>query len=289
MHLNKILQILVGTALFSFALQYLVIPYQLFEGGATGITLIVYYLLKIPVWLTNILINAPLLYLGRKAFGNSFLIYSIIGSLSVSGWLLLFEKIPLSIQVSNDLLIVSVLTGILFGLGLGLVFRAGGTTGGSDIVARLLENRTPLSLGQLMFALDFSVLALELIVFQNLRLITYTLLFVFITSRVIDLITEGGYAGRGFIIVSKHNQQIAQAISSELNRGVTVLQGQGYYSQEPIDVLYCVVSRSEIQEMKALIHRLDPRAFTTITEAHEIIGEGFLETFQPEAKHETAR
>ena len=126
-----------------------------------------------------------------------------------------------------------------------------------------------------MFAIDFCVLLLVVIVFKDLRLVTYTLVFVFIASRVIDLIAEGGYAGKGFLIVSEKSEELAQAIIEELGRGVTLLNGTGFYSKQDYKVVYCVLARNEMQQMKEIIHRIDPHAFITITEAHEIMGEGF--------------
>ena len=106
-------------------------------------------------------------------------------------------------------------------------------------------------------------------------MVSYTLMFVFITSRVIDLIAEGGFAGKGFLIVTSKPIELAEAINEKLGRGVTYLQGQGFYSKQDLQIVYCVVSRNEMQQMKKLINDIDPLAFTTITEAHEILGEGF--------------
>ena len=170
---------------------------------------------------------------------------------------------------------MALVAGVLLGLGLGIIFNAGGTTGGTDIVARILNKYTNISVGKLLFALDFLILMLILIIFQDLRLVTYTLLFDFIVSRVIDLIGEGGYAGKGFMIITQKSMEVADKINEELGRGVTFISGQGYYSQKDLKIIYCIVARNEMIKMKELIHTIDPRAFITITEAHEILGEGF--------------
>ena len=275
-----ILTILLGAAIYAFGLTYFVVPHHLFEGGATGITLITFYLFKIPVSLMNLLINIPLFILAWKIFGAKSLYSSLLGTLALSAWLAFFERIPLHIDLQGDLLITALIAGILLGIGLGIIFNAGGTTGGTDILARILNKYTHISMGKLLFILDFCILMLILLIFKDLRLVSYTLLFDFIVSRVIDLIGEGGYAGKGFMIITKRPDHLAKAINDDLGRGVTFISGQGYYSQKDLKIIYCIVSRNEIVKMKEMIHRIDPQAFITITEAHEILGEGF--TFEKE-------
>ena len=275
-----ILTILLGAGIYAFGLTYFVVPHHLFEGGATGITLITFYLFEIPVSLMNLLINIPLFILAWKIFGAKSLYSSLLGTLALSAWLAFFEHIPLHIDLQGDLLITALISGILLGIGLGIIFNAGGTTGGTDILARILNKYTHFSMGKLLFILDFCILMLILLIFKDLRLVTYTLLFTFIVSRVIDLIGEGGYAGKGFMIITKRPDHLAKAINDDLGRGVTFISGQGYYSQKDLKIIYCIVGRNEIVKMKEMIHRIDPQAFITITEAHEILGEGF--TFEKE-------
>lgn len=228
----------------------------------------------------NLLINIPLFILAWKIFGAKSLYSSLLGTLSLSAWLAFFERIPLHIDLQGDLLITALIAGILLGIGLGIIFNAGGTTGGTDILARILNKYTHISMGKLLFILDFCILMLILLIFKDLRLVSYTLLFDFIVSRVIDLIGEGGYAGKGFMIITKRPDHLAKAINDDLGRGVTFISGQGYYSQKDLKIIYCIVGRNEIVKMKEMIHRIDPQAFITITEAHEILGEGF--TFEKE-------
>ncbi|HEL1640650.1 YitT family protein [Streptococcus suis] len=273
--LKSVLFILLGAGLFSFSLNYLIIPNNLYEGGATGITLILYYLFKLQPSITNLLINIPLFFLGWKIMGRRMLIYSFIGTFAVTIWLTIFEHIPLQLDIENDLVIASMLGGIVSGTGLGIIFKAGGTTGGSDILARIGHKYTHYSIGQIILAIDFCVLALTIIVFQDLRSVLYTLLMVTIMSRVIDFITEGGYGSKGVMIVSSKSQEIAIAIDSEIERGVTLIKAQGFYSKTDIDMIYSVIYKSQLQETKELIHRIDPYAFITITDAHEVLGEGF--------------
>lgn len=272
---KNICQIIVGAAIYSFALNYLTLPIKLYEGGVTGLTLIAYYLFGFPPAVVNILVNIPLFIFGWRILGKKSFYYSLIGTLSLSFWLAVFEKIPFQIDLGGDLMITVILIGALFGLGLGLVFNAGGTTGGSDILARLLNKYIHLPVGRLLLLVDACVLLLTLLVFKDLKMVLYTLIAVFISTQIIDLVSEGGYTGKGFMIISPKSHEIAQAIDKELERGVTYLKGQGFYSQQHFDIIYCILARNEIHEMKAIIHRIDPHAFITVTEATEVMGEGF--------------
>ena len=280
---KDILAIIFGAGIFSFGIYFLVIPFHFYEGGATGITLITYYLLKIPVSLMNLLINIPLFVLAWKLLGKKSLYLSLLGTFSVSAWMAIFEAIPLSHRYHHfifnafkgDILLACIASGVVLGLGLGIIFNAGGTTGGTDILARIFNKYTSLSMGKLMLIVDAIVLITVVVVFQDVRTAMYTLFFILIDTLVIDLIGEGGFAGKGFLIVTSKPEEIAKKVSDDLGRGITFIRGMGYYSRKDLDIVYCVVSRNEMKQMKDIINQIDPFAFITISEAHEILGEGF--------------
>ena len=280
---KDILAIIFGAGIFSFGIYFLVIPFHFYEGGATGITLITYYLLKVPVSLMNLLINIPLFVLAWKLLGKKSLYLSLLGTFSVSAWMALFEAMPLSHRYHHfifdafkgDILLACIASGVVLGLGLGIIFNAGGTTGGTDILARIFNKYTSLSMGKLMLIVDAIVLITVVVVFQDVRTAMYTLFFILIDTLVIDLIGEGGFAGKGFLIVTSKPEEIAKKVSDDLGRGITFIRGMGYYSRKDLDIVYCVVSRNEMKQMKDIINQIDPFAFITISEAHEILGEGF--------------
>lgn len=280
---KDILAIIFGAGIFSFGIYFLVIPFHFYEGGATGITLITYYLFKIPVSLMNLLINIPLFVLAWKLLGKKSLYLSLLGTFSVSAWMALFEAMPLSHRYHHfifeafkgDILLACIASGVVLGLGLGIIFNAGGTTGGTDILARVFNKYTSLTMGKLMLIVDAIVLVTVVVVFQDVRTAMYTLFFILIDTLVIDLIGEGGFAGKGFLIVTAKTEDIAKKVSDDLGRGVTFIRGMGYYSRKDLDIVYCVVSRNEMKQMKDIVNQIDPFAFITISEAHEILGEGF--------------
>ena len=280
---KDILAIIFGAGIFSFGIYFLVIPFHFYEGGATGITLITYYLFKIPVSIMNLLINIPLFILAWKLLGKKSLYLSLLGTFSVSAWMAIFEAMPLSHRYHHfifdafkgDILLACIASGVVLGLGLGIIFNAGGTTGGTDILARIFNKYTSLSMGKLMLIVDAIVLTTVVVVFQDVRTAMYTLFFILIDTLVIDLIGEGGFAGKGFLIVTSKPEEIAKKVSDDLGRGITFIRGMGYYSRKDLDIVYCVVSRNEMKQMKDIINQIDPFAFITISEAHEILGEGF--------------
>ena len=280
---KDILAIIFGAGIFSFGIYFLVIPFHFYEGGATGITLITYYLFKIPVSVMNLLINIPLFVLAWKLLGKKSLYLSLLGTFSVSAWMAIFEAMPLSHRYHHfifeafkgDILLACIASGVVLGLGLGIIFNAGGTTGGTDILARIFNKYTSLTMGKLMLIVDAIVLITVVVVFQDVRTAMYTLFFILIDTLVIDLIGEGGFAGKGFLIVTSKPEEIAKKVSDDLGRGITFIRGMGYYSRKDLDIVYCVVSRNEMKQMKDIINQIDPFAFITISEAHEILGEGF--------------
>ena len=280
---KDILAIIFGAGIFSFGIYFLVIPFHFYEGGATGITLITYYLFKIPVSIMNLLINIPLFVLAWKLLGKKSLYLSLLGTFSVSAWMAIFEAMPLSHRYHHfifdafkgDILLACITSGVVLGLGLGIIFNAGGTTGGTDILARIFNKYTSLSMGKLMLIVDAIVLTTVVVVFQDVRTAMYTLFFILIDTLVIDIIGEGGFAGKGFLIVTSKPEEIAQKVSDDLGRGITFIRGMGYYSRKDLDIVYCVVSRNEMKQMKDIVNQIDPFAFITISEAHEILGEGF--------------
>ncbi|MBY5033992.1 YitT family protein [Streptococcus gallolyticus] len=267
--------ILLGAGLFSFGLNYLVMPNGLYEGGATGLTLVIYYLFHIKPSIMNIVINIPLFILSWKLLGKRMLYYSLVGTFAVTGWLAIFERFPLKIHLEGDLMIVAILAGIFIGTGLGIIFKAGGTTGGSDIVARIGHKFTPYTIGQWILVVDFMVLVLIVLVSKDLRIVLYTLIEVTIASRMIDLVSDGGYGSKGVMIISEKSQELATAIDSQIERGVTFIKAQGFYTKKETNMIYSVIYKSQLQEMKDLIHKIDPHAFITIVDAHEVLGEGF--------------
>lgn len=273
--LKNCLFILLGSAIFSFGIVHFNIQNNLAEGGFTGITLLLYFIFDLKPSITNLLLNIPIFLIGWKLLGRKVFLYTILGTISVSLFLEVFYRYQFSIPLSNDLFLAALFAGAFIGAGLGIIFRYGGTTGGVDIIARLANKYVGWSMGRTMFLFDAIVIALSLATYLNYREAMYTLVAVFVGARVIDFMQEGAYAAKGAMIISPLQAQIADKITLEMDRGVTVLTGFGHYSKESRSVLYCVVGRNEIVRLKNIITSVDPHAFVSVTDVHDVLGEGF--------------
>ncbi|MCF6093358.1 YitT family protein [Microaerobacter geothermalis] len=269
---KNILAILLGTAIFSFGINYFTIANQLAEGGFTGITLLLKYVFNFDPAISNLILNLPLFFIGWKILGRVTMIYTIIGTLSVSLFLWLFSSFQ--DPIPNDLLLAALYAGVTVGFGLGIVFRFGGTTGGVDIIARLAHKYLGWSIGRTMFLFDFAVITLSLIYLDRERAM-YTLVAVFVGARVIDFVQEGAYAAKACMIISDSASEIAEEILHSMERGATMLKGRGGYTGMDREVLYCVISRGELMRLKSIVHSIDPHAFVVVSDAHDVLGEGF--------------
>ncbi|WP_455661217.1 YitT family protein [Pradoshia sp.] len=273
--LKNIFFILLGSAIMGFGVVHFNMQNQLAEGGFTGITLLIYNLTGLSPAISNILLNLPLFFIGYRLLGKRTFIYTIIGTVGLSIFIAVFEKYQFHIPLKDDLMLAALFAGVFIGVGLGIIFRYGGTTGGVDIIARLVFKYKGYSMGKTMFVFDFCVITLSLATYLSYKEAMYTLVLVFIGSRVIDFIQEGAYAARGAFIISESNQEIASKINNEMERGVTLLKGYGSFSKLEKDVIYCVVGKNEIVRLKNLITSVDPHAFVSVSVVHDVLGEGF--------------
>ena len=273
--LKNIFFILVGAAIMSFGLVNFNMQNKLAEGGFTGITLLLYFLFHWDPSYTNLLLNIPLFFIGWKLLGRNTFFYTLIGTFSVSLFLWIFQRNTINMPLTNDLTLAALFAGGFTGIGLGIIFRYGGTTGGVDIIARLVHKYVGWSMGKTMFLFDACVITLSLLAYLNYKQAMYTLVAVLVGARVVDFMQEGAYTARGAMIISEQNGAIADKIMLEMDRGVTILKGFGSYTKNERDVLYCVVAKNEIVRLKNLITSVDPHAFVSITIVHDVHGEGF--------------
>jgi uncharacterized membrane-anchored protein YitT (DUF2179 family) len=179
-------------------------------------------------------------------------------------------------MLETDYILATMYAGVTLGVGLGIVFRFGGTTGGSDIIARILGRRFGFSMGQVILSIDVIIIGLSLFYVRKENIL-YTLVAVFIASRVIDFIQEGAYSAKAFMIISDHAEAIADIITNDLERGVTLIPAKGAYSKQDKPMAYCVVSRQEIRRLQSIVKSVDPRAFIIISDVRDVHGEGFRE------------
>lgn len=272
---KNIFFILLGSAIFGFGLVNFNMQNNLAEGGFTGITLLLYFLFNIDPSYSNLVLNIPLFFVGWKLLGRTSFYYTILGVISLSVFLWIFQRFPVHMPLKDDMTLAALFAGVFIGVGLGIIFRYGGTTGGVDIIARLVQKYIGWNMGKTMFLFDFLVIITSLIYYLTYTEAMYTLVAVFVAARVIDFIQDGAYAAKGATIISARNEEISAKIMQEMDRGVTILKGQGSYSKQETNVLYCVVSKNEVFRLKQVITSVDPYAFVAVSDVHDVLGEGF--------------
>lgn len=270
-YLKEYLIITVGCFFYAVSINYFFISNHLAEGGVAGICLILFYLFKLPVGIMYFVINIPLLIMGWKLVGRDFLFKTLYGTSCLSFLITLTEtwKVP-----SNDIMLGSIYGGVLIGIGLGLIFMVNGSTGGTDVVARILNRYFDIPLGRTMLILDVVILGIAAIFFGK-EIVMYTLISMTIVSKAIDYFQDGYTKAKGITIISSKSEEIKERIMNETGRGTTIIKGEGGFTGNEIDLLFCVVSKFEVTKVKTIVKETDSFAFLTISDVSEVLGEGF--------------
>ncbi len=267
-------KIIVGCAVFSLGFDLFLEPNGLNAGGISGIAMLITHITGFgTVGVLSALINLPLFFFGGKKIGMKFFVGSILGTVFLSVFLDLFTMIP---PLETEPLLGCLYGGILCGVGLGIVFMSGASTGGTDIVVRLLKQKfRNLNIGTISIGLDFLVAALTAFVYGDIANMLYILIAVFISGQVVDAVVyKFDYSNVAYII-SRDHEKIADAINEKLDRGVTYLYAQGYYSGNDTKVILTAVKRGQLASLKELVVSIDPNAFIIMQEAHQVLGDGF--------------
>ena len=271
---RAVLLTLAGCAIVGFSFSFFTFPNNIVSGGLTGVAQILNLLLGLPVGTMVIVMNIPLFAVAWKQFGPRFIIYSFIGMAGSSVAIDLFNLFAR--PLTNDILLAAVYGGITKGLGYGLIFSAGGTSGGTDILSRMLRRKFAyIQLGTIGLVLDAAVVLAFALIFKRADAAMYTVITMFVSSKVINLILYGAFTSSVCYIVTVHPHEIARAIGDSLRRGATLLKGEGAYSGEERDVVLCAVTRQQIPALKKLVSGIDEHAFVMVTQSHEVFGKNF--------------
>lgn len=280
MKFSYFLLIIVGTAGVAFAVQCMYDPCGLVTGGFSGIAIIIKSLTEhiipggVPLWLTNLLLNIPVFIVAYIKMGKRFIGRTLFGTVMLSVWLYILPVIDLA---QGDMLLVALFGGVFSGAGMGMVLRANATTGGTDMVAALIQLKIRhYNVAQIMQILDGAIVILGFFVF-GLRPSLYAIVAIFVTTKVSDAILEGfKYSKAAYIITDKY-EEVANVLMEELDRGATGLKATGMYTGKDRCVLYCVVSKKQIVTLKEIVVNIDPKAFVIVSDVREVLGEGFLD------------
>ncbi len=260
-----------GALVYSLGLNAFIVGNHLAEGGFVGLSILALYKFQVPIGISFFILNIPVLILGWRFFGHSFILKTMLGVVAVSIFSIATQHV---MEHVHDRLLAALYGGVICGAGLGVIFRSGGTTGGADILARIARHYLGYSMGRMLFASDVVVIALiALVIGQETAM--YSLVALFVASRVIDFVIEGISSSRAALIISDHSMQIAERIHEAMGRGTTFLNGQGGFTGADKKIVYCVVSRDEVIRLQQLVHALDDQAFVVLNDVHDVMGEGF--------------
>lgn len=265
---------ILGAAIFALGFDLFLLSNELNTGGVSGLSMVIRELIGFgSVGVIQILINLPLFLLGGIKIGKKFFLGSLLGMMSFSVFIDLFSVIP---PPQTEIILGTLYGGVLCGFGAGLVFASGASTGGSDIVVRLLKLRfRNVPVGQICLCIDLGVAVLTGLVFQDVAKTLYTGITVFVTSRVVDAVIYRFDYSKVVLVVTAKYEEIARQIGEKLRKGTTFLYGQGSYSGKETKVVLTVVKRQQLAELQELVTDIDSEAFIIVQEAHQVLGDGF--------------
>lgn len=281
------LMIILGSVVAAAGINLFLVPNKIAPGGVSGIATVLHYLTNgaLPVGLTMLAFDIPLYLIGYKFIGKRFIFRTMFSSVTLSLLIDFSEPFFSTLSknfftsnsvYSNDLIVFSLFGGVFMGAGLGIVFRAGATTGGTDLAAKIIHKfMHRLSLGNLLMILDGAVIVFAAISFKSIILGLYAIITIFIMSKVIDAIMEGVNFSKCVYIISDKYDIIADRILTDIDRGVTALKGTGMYTKNDKSMLFCILDRSQIPRLKEIVKEIDANAFVILTDVREVLGEGF--------------
>lgn len=267
--------IVLGCVIYAVGFQFFMYPNNIVSGGIVGVAMIFNELLPVPVGVTTIILNIPLFVIAWRYFGLDFLISSLVGMALSSAFVDLFAMFK--IVLTNDPMLASIIGGVIKGVGLGVIYYVGSTTGGVDIVAKMLRMKNPhLNLGTILLLIDAAIIIAYAVILNKYESAMYSVITMFVVSKVIDLALYGIDNSCICYIISEKSSDIShEIISGYMHRGVTILEGRGAYSGKEKQVIMCVIKRQQIAEIRRIIRNLDENAFFIVSDAKNVFGNGF--------------
>jgi uncharacterized membrane-anchored protein YitT (DUF2179 family) len=262
-----------GGILCAMSINMFLVPHHFLSGGVSGLAIISYYLFGLPIGLQIFLMNLPLIYAAYRFIGKEYTVITVCGTVLFS-LVVDATRFMADLNVLDDPLLAAIAGGLMSGVGSGLVFRVGGNLGGLDVVAAIVKKYYSFNIGFVGFSVNVVIMLLAATIF-GLKLALLTLLSMFVSANVIDKVIEGFNRRKTIIIISDKGEKIAEAIISEVGRGVTFLHGEGAFTRQNKEVIFVVVSLTQIAKIKMLVHDVDSHAFMIVQDAYEVMGRGF--------------
>jgi len=275
--LKDILLIILGSLIFAIGVNYFAIPNRLSEGGVIGVTIVTYYLFDWSPGIVNFIINTILLAMGYKLFSKRVTAYTMVSIIFSS--LFLHLTVDFGKDLHGDTLLAAVFAGLFIGFGIGLMFRAGGTSGGSAILARLAHQFWGWGIGKGMLVIDIIVILGSVFIIGQEKAM-YTLISVYVGAKLIDFVVEGVNERIAVLIISTEPKKVLEQVTNDMSRGLTVLDGRGGYTGADKEVLYIVINKQEIVRLRKIIEEVDSNAYVTVHNVQEIVRKGYKSTPQ---------
>ena len=279
------LQMLLGTVIYTIGYTTFLLPYKIVSGGVTGISTVTYYLTGFPAGNTYFIINVVLLLMAMRILGWRYLVRTIIVTLLISTAIGVMQTQLTEVAadgtqtlrhiIGEQKFMACVIGAFLEGLGLATIFLAGGSTGGTDIIASAINKYWNISLGRLLLMIDIVIIGFSYIIENDIETMVVGYMAMFISLNFLDFVINSARQSVQFIIISDHYEEIANEVNTRLNRGVTVLYGEGFYSREKRQVLLILAKKHESRGIFQLIKRTDPKAFVSMSNVEGVFGEGF--------------
>jgi uncharacterized membrane-anchored protein YitT (DUF2179 family) len=274
--IRDVVGITIGCVIYALSFVLFVIPRDLAPGGISGLAIVLnHFFSVVPIGLTIIILNAPLFLLSLRRLGRGFLWRSVYATVASS--LLIDLLTPWTIGFHVDILLSAIYAGVVMGVGIGIIFRFFGSTGGTDLLAQLLSEKIGLSFGTTLLIIDTFIIVLSGIAFHSVTIPLYSIVSLYISSKAIDLVQEGLSFSKAAWVISSRPDEVASKVMSELDRGVTKFTAAGGFTGERKEVIFCVVPQSQITHLKQIVHEVDPDAFVAIMDVTETLGLGFKE------------
>ncbi|MEC5423114.1 YitT family protein [Virgibacillus sp. C22-A2] len=269
---KEVILLIIGSFIFAIGVNYFAIPNRLSEGGVIGITIVTYYMFEWSPGIVNFILNASLVAVGYKFFSKRVIVYTAISIVFSS--LFLHFTVEWGKEINDDTLLAALFAGVTVGIGLGMIFRAGGTSGGVAILARMANQLLGWSIGKGMLIIDIAVIAGSSFIIGQEKAM-YTLISVYIGAKIIDIVVEGADERTAVLIISRYPDIVLDAVTSKMARGITVLDGKGGYTKANREVLYIVINKQEIVPLKKIIQEIDEEAYVTVHKVQEIFRPGY--------------
>ena len=271
----EILGTILGAFIIAIAVSLFLLPNKLSSGGVAGIATITYYLFNMPMGISMLIINIPLFLMSILKIGKAFFVKSIIGTISLSVFIDILDKIT---PLTEDKFLACIYGGILMGVGTAIILKVNSSTGGTDLFSYIAKIYKPtMKVGDIIFLIDIAIVALNMIFLREIEIGLYSAIAIYLMGKIIDILFEGIYFTKLIFIVSDKTEEIAKKIGEELGRGTTGIYGKGMYTNKDKLLLMCAVTRKDVARTMQIIKRIDKNSFVIVTNSREVLGLGFKE------------